>query len=423
MKNKRKIINDPVYGFLQIPSDLIFEIIQHPFFQRLRRIKQLGLAEMVYPGAVHTRFQHALGAMHLMGQALDVLSSKGHPIDEAEKESAQIAILLHDLGHGPFSHVLEKQLLHQVPHEWLSAQLMGQLNIQFQGKLTTALAMFHGTYPRPFFHQLISGQLDMDRMDYLKRDSFFTGVVEGTIGVERLIKMLHVVDDRLVVEEKGLLSVENFLNARRLMYWQVYLHRTAIAAESMLTAMLERVRWLIQNETSPFLEGPLAYFLSHSVSKTWVNEHSEALHQFSLLDDMDIFFHIKMWQFDSDAILSYLAKRLIQRDLFSIELKSMPLPESYIKLPLPPGFLEESRAYFVRQGQVSNKGYLPEGSQIWILTKQGSVVDIAEASDLPTIKALSHIVKKYYVSSANPIYLSVNLGSGLADSSTIHPVS
>lgn len=413
MKNKRKIINDPVYGFLQIPSDLIFEVIQHPFFQRLRRIKQLGLAEMVYPGAVHTRFQHALGAMHLMGQALEVLQSKGHRIEAHEKESAQLAILLHDLGHGPFSHVLEKQLLKNVAHEWLSAQMMEQLNLEFQGHLSLAIEMFQGSYTRPFFHQLISGQLDMDRLDYLIRDSFYSGVVEGTIGVERLIKMLQVVDERLVVEEKGLLSVENFLNARRLMYWQVYLHRTAISAESMLTAVLERVRWLITTSNQPFLEGPLAYFLGNVVDKSWVRKNPSTLYEFSLLDDMDIVFHIKMWQSSSDHVLSYLAKRLIQRNLFSIELRSNPWPESKNTWELPDGFAEADRTFLIRSGQVSNKGYLPESSQIWILTKQGHVIDIAEASDLPTIKALSHIVKKYYVSSANPISLSVDLGREL----------
>ncbi|MFN4085709.1 MAG: HD domain-containing protein [Spirosomataceae bacterium] len=405
MKNKHKIINDPVYGFLQIPSPLVFDVIQHPYFQRLRRIKQLGLAELVYPGAVHSRFQHALGAMHLMGEALDVLRSKGHVISNEEKESAQLAILLHDLGHGPFSHVLEKQLLHHVSHEWLSLQLMRDMNESFSGQLTTAIAMFEGTYPRPFFHQLISGQLDMDRMDYLKRDSFFTGVVEGTIGVERIIKMLQVFNDQLVVEEKGLLSVENFLNARRLMYWQVYLHRTAIAAESMLTSILDRVRWLVSIQQTVFLQDPLRFFLTQNLSKESVHQNPSALFLFSQLDDLDVLFHLKKWQFEPDAILSYLAKRLVNRELFSIELTTEPQESKEITFQLPPGFSEEARPYFFRQGKVSNKGYLPEGTQILILRKNREVVDISEASDLPTIKALSHIVKKYYVSTANPVSL------------------
>lgn len=406
MKNKLKIINDPVYGFVQIPSELIYDVMQHPFFQRLRRIKQLGLAEMVYPGAVHSRFQHALGAMHLMGQALDVLQMKGHLISPEEKEAAQIAILLHDLGHGPFSHVLEKQLLDQVPHEWLSLSLMHKMNQDLDGKISLAIEMFTGTYSRPFFHQLISGQLDMDRMDYLKRDSFFTGVVEGTIGVERIIKMLQVVEDRLVVEEKGLLSVENFLNARRLMYWQVYLHHTAIAAESMLTSLLERVRYLVlQPNSSVFLEGALAYFLRQSVTKQKVKEDPQALVQFSQLDDIDVMFHVKKWQYDADPILQYIAQRLISRQLFSVELTSEPTEKSKWTHTLPAGFGEEAVPYFLRQGIVSNKGYLPEGSQIWILQKNRQVVEISEASDLPTIKALSHIVKKYYISTANPVSL------------------
>ena len=260
MPNKRKIFNDPVYGFITVPSDLIFDIIEHPYFQRLRRVKQLGVAEFVYPGALHTRFQHALGAMHLMGLALHTLQQKGNQISEEEWEAAQIAILLHDIGHGPFSHVLEYTILRNVHHEYISALLMAELNKVFDGKLSLAINMFNNTYHRPFFHQLISSQLDMDRMDYLKRDSFFTGVAEGTIGVDRLIKMLDVVDNNLVVEEKGVLSVENFLNARRLMYWQVYLHKTSICAETILINIIQRARDLIKDGFDVFVSPAFGIF-------------------------------------------------------------------------------------------------------------------------------------------------------------------
>ena len=267
MTNKRKIFNDPVHGFVTIPSDLIFEIIQHPYFQRLRRIKQLGMAELVYPGAIHSRFQHALGAMHLMGEALQTLQSKGHLIMEIEKEAAQIAILLHDLGHGPFSHALEYAILKDVNHETVSEVLMEDFNKQMNGALNLAIEIFKGTYHREFFHQLISSQLDMDRMDYLKRDSFFTGVAEGQIGVDRIIKMLNVVDNQLVVEEKGLLSVENFLIARRLMYWQVYLHKTSLCAETMLTKIFDRARFLLQNDIKIEIPESLKIFIEKSISK------------------------------------------------------------------------------------------------------------------------------------------------------------
>ena len=268
--NKKKILNDPVYGFITIPTELLFDLVEHPYFQRLRRIKQLGLSEYVYPGALHTRFHHALGAMHLMGQAMQTLQSKGHRISDTECESAQIAILLHDVGHGPFSHVLECCLLDNVPHEQISLMLMHELNRQFGGALSLAIEMFEGTYHRPFFHQLISSQLDMDRMDYLNRDGYYTGVAEGAIGAERIIKMLDLVDDQLVVEAKGILSVENFLNARRLMYWQVYLHKTSICCESMLVQILRRARFLSrQADAEPiFASEAFRLFLRESISLT-----------------------------------------------------------------------------------------------------------------------------------------------------------
>lgn len=267
--NKKKILNDPVYGFITIPTELLFDLVEHPYFQRLRRIKQLGLSEYVYPGALHTRFHHALGAMHLMGQAMSTLQSKGHSISSDECEAAQIAILLHDVGHGPFSHVLECCLLEDVPHEEISLLLMRELNRQFNGALSLAIRMFEGTYERPFFHQLISSQLDMDRMDYLNRDGYYTGVAEGAIGAERIIKMLDLVNDQLVVEAKGVLSVENFLNARRLMYWQVYLHKTSICAESMLIQILRRARFLIQQTGPEAVFAPASFRLFYRTVSHW----------------------------------------------------------------------------------------------------------------------------------------------------------
>ena len=283
--NKRKIFNDPVYGFISIPSDLVFDLIQHPFFQRLRRIRQLGMAELVYPGALHTRFHHALGAMHLMGQALSTLRTKGHLIWEAEWEAAQIAILLHDVGHGPFSHVLEKTILNDVHHEYLSLEIMKELNRQLDGRLEMAIQMFEGSYPRQFFHQLISSQLDMDRMDYLNRDCFFTGVAEGAIGTERIIKMLDVVDDQLVVESKGILSIENFLNARRLMYWQVYLHKTSICAETMLIQAIRRARELARSGEDIFAPKDFGLFLRQNITLQQFKENPQCLQSFTNIDD------------------------------------------------------------------------------------------------------------------------------------------
>ena len=409
MHNKRKIINDPVYGFITIPSELVYEVIQHPYFQRLRRINQLGMAEFVYPGAKHTRFQHALGAMHLMGQALQTLKSKNLTISNHEIVSAQIAILLHDLGHGPFSHVLEHHLLEKIPHEWLSEQLMQEINKDLNGALDLAVSMFNGTYERPFFHQLVSSQLDMDRMDYLRRDSFFTGVVEGTIGVERIIKMLQVIDNQLVVEEKGLLSVENFLNARRLMYWQVYLHKTAIAAESMLVLLLSRVRFLLKNGDTVPVVGPLKNFLISTFSQNDFIQNSSLLALFASLDDTDIWMNIKEWARAEDGILKDISSKLLERKLYKIELSNEPIlasrREELSELLLSKGVSEETLPYYLREGSVSNKGYIPENSHILIVRKDGTCQDMADASDLPTIKALSHIVKKYYLCYTNPLSL------------------
>lgn len=405
--NKRKIFNDPVYGFVSVPSDLIYDLIEHPYFQRLRRIKQLGMAEYVYPGALHTRFHHALGAMHLMGQALQTLQSKGHYLLDVEIEAAQIAILLHDIGHGPFSHVLEYTILNEVHHEHISQLLMQQLNREFNGKLSLAIEMFNGTYEREFFHQLISSQLDMDRMDYLNRDCFFTGVAEGTIGVDRIIKMLNIIDNQLVVEEKGLLSVENFLNARRLMYWQVYLHKTSICAETMLIQIIQRARDLIVQGEKVFSTPAFSKFLENNVSLHQFTD--ESLEAFTQLDDYDIWACIKMWQNHPDKILNRLCKDLINRKLFKIQISDKQFEtkttENIVYELKANGIEQENLKYFMVNGDVSNKGYVSGNSNINILTKKRGVIDIAEASDLPTIKALSNIVKKYYLCWGKNVYL------------------
>jgi uncharacterized protein len=406
MTNKRKIFNDPVYGFVSVPSDLIYDLIEHPFFQRLRRIKQLGMAEYVYPGALHTRFHHALGAMHLMGEALQVLQAKGHYILDIEWEAAQIAILLHDIGHGPFSHVLEYTILNDVHHEHISALLMKKLNQEFGGQLDLAIEMFNGTYHREFFHQLISSQLDMDRMDYLNRDCFFTGVAEGTIGVDRIIKMLNVVDNQLVVEEKGLLSVENFLNARRLMYWQVYLHKTSICTEAMLIQIISRARELIKNEkewgANPLFVTPaFSPFLKENISLEAFQTDEKYLRAFTQIDDYDIWACVKTWQFHDDKILSTICRDLLNRNLYKIKISNFPIEDSFIQSITESlkekGVEAADLSYFLIEGDVSNKGYVSGDETINILSKNKNVVDIADASDLPTIKALSNIVKKYYV--------------------------
>jgi uncharacterized protein len=410
MVNKRKIINDPVYGFINITSELIYDLIEHPYYQRLRRIKQLGLAEFVYPGALHTRFHHALGAMHLMNEALTTLSHKGHYISEDELEAAQIAILLHDIGHGPFSHVLEHLILNHVPHEQISFLLMKELNRQFDGKLSLAIKMFTGEYERPFFHQLISSQLDVDRMDYLNRDSFFTGVREGNIGAERILKMLDVVDNQLVVEQKGIYSVENFLTARRLMYWQVYLHKTSICAEVMLTQIIRRARELVKSGEEVFTSESFGLFLKNDVTLEEFTSDNAYLQAFTEMDDHDIWACVKMWTKHSDVLLSRICQNLLDRKLYKIIISDEPFEESFLE-KIKNDFLnheeinEENLPYFMIQGTISNEAYLSEKQAINILTKNKLVIDIADASDLPTIKALSNVVKKYYICWAKDVYL------------------
>lgn len=407
--NKRKIFNDPVYGFISIPSDLVFDLIQHPFFQRLRRIRQLGMAELVYPGALHTRFHHALGAMHLMGQALSTLRTKGHLIWEAEWEAAQIAILLHDVGHGPFSHVLEKTILNDVHHEYLSLEIMKELNRQLDGRLEMAIQMFEGSYPRQFFHQLISSQLDMDRMDYLNRDCFFTGVAEGAIGTERIIKMLDVVDDQLVVESKGILSIENFLNARRLMYWQVYLHKTSICAETMLIQAIRRARELARSGEDIFAPKDFGLFLRQNITLQQFQENPQYLQSFTKIDDYDVWGCLKVWAAHEDRVLSILCQHLLDRKLYKIQFSGTPFDQNQLQeiheQLRQQGISDSWHDYFLVLGESSNAAYVSSKERILIKMKDGSVCDIADASDLPTIKALSNIVRKYYVCWMKPLTL------------------
>ena len=400
--NKKKIINDPVYGFISIQSDLIYDLIQHPYFQRLRYIKQLGLSHLVYPGAQHTRFHHALGALHLMGRVLKNLQLKGVVITDQEAEAAQIAILLHDIGHGPLSHALEETILQDVKHESLSYLFMKELNTQYNGALSLAIQFFRNSYPRKFFHQLISSQLDIDRLDYLTRDSFFTGVMEGTIGVDRIIAMLNVNRDQLVVEEKGIYSIESFLHSRRLMYWQVYLHKTALGAERMMVNIIRRARYLLKAGEDLHATEVLKSFLLNDYQLADFNENSELLDLFGQMDDNDIWGAIKIWRSHSDAILSGLCNRLVQRELFQVVLSTDPIKKSIVEKVRQEiyqiyGILRKDTNYLYSLGTVSNEAYVSGGKSINILTKKGEVIDIALASDLPSIKAISKIVEKNYL--------------------------
>jgi HD superfamily phosphohydrolase len=401
--NKKKIFNDPVYGFVTVPTELLFDLIEHPYFQRLRRIQQLGLTNFVYPGALHTRFHHALGAMHLMQLALRTLKDKGVKISAAEGEAAQVAILLHDIGHGPLSHALETSIFQDVPHEQLSLYLMERLNEQFPGRLTLAMEMFKGSYGRTFFHQLVSSQLDMDRLDYLNRDSFYTGVEEGRPGADRLIKMLQVVDERLVLEEKAVYSVENFLVSRRLMYWQVYLHKAVTSAEQMVIRVMQRARDLARAGVPVPGSSCLTYFLGRAVTLAEFEEDPDILSRFVQLDDIDIWGAIKTWVSHEDKVLSFLAQSLLNRQLFKIVIRPEPYDEDFqlgiveliaetFQLPL-----DDARQLMIT-GRLSNTAYDPSGHEtIDILTKLGKVVNVTEASDLPNIRALSQKVQKHYI--------------------------
>lgn len=406
----QKILNDPVYGFITIPSELIFTIIDHPYFQRLRRIKQLGLTDFVYPGALHTRFHHAIGAMHLMSITLDNLRIKGTEISDQEYEAALIAILLHDIGHGPFSHALEYSLLQGVPHESLSLLTIELLNEQLGGQLTLALRIFKNQYERKFLNQLVSSQLDIDRLDYLQRDCFFTGVSEGTIGADRIIKMMAVKDGELVIEEKGIYSIENFLSARRLMYWQVYLHKTTVSAEKMLINLIHRAKFLAQSGVNLNVTDEFDFFLKSDLNLADFKNNQETLERFLSMDDFDIWGAVKLWKRQEDYVLRNISQMFLTRNLFKINLVNEPFSPAEIadmkaktlkKLQIPPQDLE----YFFCSGKVSNYGYLAT-ERINILTKKGKVMDVALAADLPNIKVMSKIVEKHYVCKAKNLILT-----------------
>lgn len=402
LSNKKKIINDPVYGFINIPFELIYDLIEHSWFQRLRRIKQLGLSYLVYPGAQHTRFQHVIGAMSLTFQAVEILKSKGIEITNHEAESVCAAILLHDMGHGPFSHTLEGLIIEDVPHEAISLRFMELMNEQFDGKLTTAIEIFSNKYKKKFLHQLVSSQLDMDRLDYLRRDSFYTGVQEGSIGHDRIINMLNVVIDELVIEEKGIYSVEKFLIARRLMYWQVYLHKTVVAAEQLLIKIMQRAKLLASKNETLFATPVLHYFLYNKIDKNMFNNNREAIENYALLDDDDIFTSIKVWCNHSDKILSTLCNMLRNRKLPKILLQNTPFDkttlESYKFMAADNLEITMDEAdYFVYTDSVQNKAYSASNFHINILFKNGQVLDIADASDQYNIDSLTKLVTKYYL--------------------------
>ena len=401
--NKRKIVNDPVYGFINIPYTILYDLMEHPYFQRLRRIRQLGLTNLVYPGANHTRFQHALGAMHLMEETIACLRAKGVEITEAETEAALIAILLHDIGHGPYSHALERTVVKNVSHETLSLLFMQEMNKEFGGKLDAAIAIFMKEYPKKFLCQLVSGQMDMDRLDYLRRDSFFTGVTEGIIGSDRIIKMLNVHDDELVVEAKGIYSIEKFLLARRLMFWQVYLHKTVIAADQLLLSILRRAGQMIAGGEKLFATPALLYFLRDFSFGEIEQNPSEVLAQYAKLDDDDVLIAVKMWMKHNDPVLSRLSMNLIDRRLFRIEIQNEPFNCEYIndfrkKTDAIYRLSETDADYFVRTGVLSNHAYNSdaEGESILVMQK-GKPVDITEASDLDNLFGMSKVVEKYFL--------------------------
>ncbi|WP_395053860.1 HD domain-containing protein [Flavobacterium sp.] len=398
--NKLKIFNDPIYGFITIPNTLIYDLIQHPYFQRLRRISQMGLTYLVYPGAHHTRFHHAIGCMHLMQKAVQTLQFKGVLISDEEENALYIAILLHDIGHGPFSHALENSIVEEVHHEDISKLFMNFLNKEFEGKLTLAIQIFQGEYHRKFMLQLISSQLDMDRMDYLKRDSFYSGVAEGNINSDRLIQMLNVVDDVLVMEEKGIYSIEKFLMARRLMYWQAYLHKTSVVAEMTLTKILKRAKELSQKGIELSCNAPLLFFINNKI--TLENFDNKTLETFALLDDFDVMSAIKNWQFHADFVLNSLCKMILNRDLLKIVMldekaDTEKLTELRNKFAFISGISDKEAAYFVFKGKLKNQAYNKESEPISILKKDKTVEDIIDTSDQLQLKALSKSVTKYYM--------------------------
>jgi uncharacterized protein len=405
--NKRKIVNDPVYGFISIPGDFVFDLIEHPWFQRLRNIKQLGLTNFVYPGANHTRFQHGLGALHLMEMAIGTLRSKGAEISAEEEEATYVAILLHDIGHGPFSHALESSIINGITHEDLSLLLMRKLNEVYNGGLDLAIEIFLGTYKRMFLHELISGQMDMDRLDYLRRDCFFTGVIEGSVGSERIISMLNVVDDTLVVDEKGIYSLEKFLIARRLMYWQVYMHKTVISCESLLVNILRRAKELAGEGADLYATPSLRFFLYNEIGKSDLvkeNKFTPGLiaANFTRLDDSDILISARYWADSSDKVLSDLSGRLMKRDLFAVELQDSPFTDDRVnelrsraeRLMSIGGEYED---YYVFTNSISIMAYNPESSEVKILLKNGKTADISAVSDMFEHRFLKDRITKYFL--------------------------
>lgn len=400
--NKKKIINDPVYGFISIQHEIIFDVLSHPYFQRLRNIKQLGLTHLVYPGALHTRFHHALGALHLMSLAIDTLRLKGVSISQDEAEAVSLAILLHDVGHGPFSHALEHSLVEGISHEYISSLIMQKLNTQLGGKLDLAIAVYSNVHPKKYLHQLVSGQLDLDRMDYLNRDSFFTGVSEGVISFDRIIKMLNVVDNKLVVEEKGIYSIEKFIVARRLMYWQVYYHKTVIAAEQMLIKILKRAKELSLAGVNLFATPSLKLFLSNRIDKKEFLSDDFYLKAFCQLDDHDIMASIKVWADNEDAILSQLCSGLTSRNLYKVDIRNTPVTANEISK------IQEEKCsqlkvdkslihYFAFSGEISNNAYNDQKENIEILQKSGEVIDITQASDNYNLTGLTKPVHKFFL--------------------------
>ncbi|CAN1541228.1 COG1078 HD superfamily phosphohydrolases [Flavobacteriaceae bacterium] len=398
--NKLKIFNDPIYGFITIPNELIYDLVQHPYFQRLRRISQMGLSYLVYPGANHTRFHHALGCMHLMQKAVEVLRFKEVIISSEEENALYIAILLHDIGHGPFSHAMESSIVEDVHHEEISLLLMNQLNVEFKGQLSLAIQVFKGEYHRKFMLQLISSQLDMDRMDYLKRDSFYSGVSEGNVNSERLIQMMNVVDDVLVIEEKGIYSVEKFLMSRRLMYWQVYLHKTSLVAELILTKVLKRAKELTERGVILPCSKPLLFFMQNKVTIETFDQ--KTLNLFAKLDDFDIISALKAWESQDDFILSSLSKMIINRDLLKIKLTNDKVSLEEIQV-LKERFSIQNKislaesSYFIFKGKIKSQAYSKVAEPIRILNKDKTIEDVVEASDQLNLKSLSKLVTKYYI--------------------------
>lgn len=404
MINKRKIFNDPIYGFITIPYEIIFDLIEHPYFQRLRRIKQLGLTHLVYPGALHTRFHHAMGTMYLMTRAIEVIRAKGQIISDEEAQGVLIAILLHDIGHGPFSHALEHSIVDGISHEELSTLFMDELNAEFNGKLDLALQIFRNNYQKKFLHQLVSSQLDMDRLDYLRRDSFFTGVSEGVISTERIIAMLTVKNDELAIEEKGIYSIEKFIVARRLMYWQVYLHKTVLSAENLLVNILKRAKELAKQQVDLFCTPSLKEFLYHHHNLASFQHNSNLLKQFADLDDNDIMTSVKVWQQHSDKILAMLCKMMVNRRLYKVEIQQKKFDNQFItevkqKFTKKMKLNEQDINYFVFQDFIENNAYNPKKDKINILLKNNTFLDISEAADTLNISSLSKPVKKWFLCS------------------------